>query len=299
MTLPNPDTDAKWPTLLLICATTIAWLMCLFVVAAWSQILAIVLLAPLIALHGSQQHEVIHGHPFRNRRLNALLVAPAATLVIPYLRYQATHLAHHNDARLTDPYDDPETAYLEPAVFDALPAWKQKTLLLNNTLSGRIMLGPLIGTAFFLRYDLRALRAGDGQVLRGWLWHIPALAAVLGLVWASPLTIWGYVIAAYLGMSITKIRTFLEHQAHEHTAARSVIVEDRGLLALLFLNNNLHVVHHMHPDVPWYRLPALYAANRDRYLRRNRGYRYASYWQVMRAYFWRRKEPVAHPLWPK
>ena len=76
-----------------------------------------------------------------------------------------------------------------------------------------------------------------------------------------------------------------------------MIIEDRGPLALLFLNNNLHVVHHMHPEVPWYRLPALYAARRAHYLRRNGGYRYRSYTEGIRAHFLRAKDPVPHPLW--
>jgi fatty acid desaturase len=53
----------------------------------------------------------------------------------------------------------------------------------------------------------------------------------------------------------------------------------------------------MHPKVPWYRLPALYWANRQRYLDRNEGYVYRSYADIFRRYFWRAKDPVPHPLW--
>jgi fatty acid desaturase len=76
------------------------------------------------------------------------------------------------------------------------------------------------------------------------------------------------------------------------------VIEDRGPLALLFLNNNLHAVHHMHPQVAWYRLPAVYSANRDHYLRRNDGYIYRNYAQIFRAYLFRAKDPVPHPLMP-
>jgi fatty acid desaturase len=75
-----------------------------------------------------------------------------------------------------------------------------------------------------------------------------------------------------------------------------VIVEDRGLLALLFLNNNFHAVHHMHPTVAWYKLPGLYAAQIAHYQRRNEGYVYRSYAQIFRSYFLRVKDPVPHPL---
>ena len=59
--------------------------------------------------------------------------------------------------------------------------------------------------------------------------------------------VWAYLLAAYLGWSLLKIRTYLEHRAHEAARARTVVIESRGPLALLFLNNNFHVVHHMHP----------------------------------------------------
>ena len=108
---------------------------------------------------------------------------------------------------------------------------------------------------------------------------------------------WAYFAACWLALSILRVRTFLEHRAHEKTGARSVIIEDRGPLALLFLNNNLHAVHHAHPRLPWYRLPGEYARRRDEFLRRNGGYRYGSYAEVFSRHFLHRKDPVAHPIW--
>ncbi|MEL7174203.1 MAG: fatty acid desaturase, partial [Pseudomonadota bacterium] len=103
-------------------------------------------------------------------------------------------------------------------------------------------------------------------------------------------------LGTYGGLSLLRIRTFLEHRAHERAAGRSVIIEDGGPLALLFLNNNLHALHHAAPRVAWYRLPALYRVRREEILRRNRGYRFGSYAEIFAAYFFRAKDPVAHPL---
>ena len=239
----------------------------------------------------------MHGHPFARRWLGEVLVFPAFNLFVPYLRLRDTHLAHHQDANLTDPYDDPETNYLDPVVWSRLTGWRQALLNANNTLSGRMILGPINGQIAFMAADWRAIRAGDRAVLWGWLWHIPVTAALVGLVIASPMPFWAYLLACYGGLAVLKIRTFLEHQAHARASGRTAVIEDRGLLAFLFLNNNLHVVHHMHPRLPWYRLPALYRANRDRYLTRNGGYAYASYAEVARRHLWRAKEPVPHPLY--
>jgi fatty acid desaturase len=275
------------------------WGLALFGLAGLSVPLAVVLLGVIIAFHASLSHEAIHGHPFASARLNALLMAPALALVVPYARFRDTHLAHHRDEHLTDPYDDPESNYLDPARWAGLSRPAKALLRANNTLVGRMVLGPVIGTLVWLRGDLAAIRAGDRGVIAGWLAHVPALALVLGLVRLSPMSLGAYALAAYLGLSLLKVRTFLEHRAHEKARARTVIIEDRGPLALLFLNNNLHVVHHMHPAVPWHRLPALYHANRDHYLRRNAGYRYPSYAQVFRQHLLRAKDPVPHPLWPQ
>ncbi len=290
----------EWPTLslLVLCygfwilGTT--WLAGVFLPAG----IALTMLA--VALHSSLSHEIIHGHPFRSDRVNAALVFPALTLCVPYLRFRDTHLAHHVDAILTDPYDDPESNYLDPEVWERLSPFVRRVLAINNTLAGRLLLGPLVGQIAFMAADWRAIRAGDRRVLAGWLWHIPALVPVILWLWAvAQMPVWAYVLSAYGALSILKIRTFLEHQAHERARGRTVIVEDRGPLALIFLNNNLHVVHHMHPRVPWYRLPALYFGNKARYLSRNEGYAYPSYGEVFRRYLWRAKDPVPHPLWRK
>lgn len=289
---------AEWPTLGLLGLCYALWALATAPVAAWSPLAGIALAAVAIALHSSLTHEAVHGHPFRAPALNAALVFPALGLFVPYGRFRDQHLAHHRDPIITDPYDDPESNYLDPAVWGRLPGPLRALLRANNTLLGRIVLGPAIGLAIFLGRDLRAMLRGDRAVARAWGWHLAALAPVAAwLAWAGAMPAWAYVLAAYAGMGLLKIRTFLEHRAHEQARARTVIIEDRGPLALLFLNNNLHVVHHMHPGVPWYRLPAVYRANRDRYLARNDGYVFRSYGQVFARFLWRAKDPVAHPLY--
>jgi len=288
----------EWPTLALLIACYGVWIVGTTWAAGLWLPLGVGLTGVAIALHSSLSHEVLHGHPFRQRRANEALVFPCLCLFIPYGRFRDTHLAHHRDEHLTDPYDDPESNYLDPAAWVRMPRWARAVLRVNNTLAGRMLLGPLVSQVAFLRADWQAVRAGDRGVLRAWLWHIPAVVVVLAWVAHAPMPLWAYLPSAWLGLALVKVRTFLEHRAHERARGRTVIVEDRGPLAFLFLNNNLHVVHHMHPEVPWYRLPALYAARRAHYLRRNEGYVYASYAQVFRDHLWRAKDPVPHPLRP-
>jgi len=289
----------EWPTLVMLLLCYGGWaLATLWAAALWLP-LGMVLTIIFIALHSSLTHEVLHGHPTANRLVNEALVFPCLGLFVPYMRFRDSHLAHHVDAILTDPYDDPESNYLDPVVWARLSYPVQRLLIFNNSLLGRLIIGPLVGQIAFMRADWRAIMAGDRAVLRGWLWQIPATLPVLIWVGWSPMPIWAYLISAYVGLSILKIRTFLEHRADERSSGRTVVIEDRGPLSWIFLNNNLHVVHHMHPLTAWYDLPALYAGNREKYLTRNDGYAYTSYAQIFRKYFWRAKDKVPHPHWPK
>jgi fatty acid desaturase len=302
-TTEDPGTVAiaavEWPTLAVLAGSYAVWSAGLFVLAPLSLWLAVPVVALTAALHSSLTHEAIHGHPTGSAMVNALLLAPPLTLLVPYLRFRDLHLAHHRDEFLTDPYDDPETNYLDPAVWDRLSPAAQRLLRFNNTLAGRILVGPVLGLWTFIRADLRAIRAGDRAVARAWALHLPAAALVLWWVTLSPMPLWAYALALQFGFGVLKVRTFLEHRAHEKARGRTVVIEDRGPLAFLFLNNNLHVVHHMHPRVAWYRLPALWRARADHYLARNDGYRYASYAEVFRRHFLHAKDPVPHPLWKR
>jgi fatty acid desaturase len=288
----------EWPTLCLLVAVTAAWALLTAFAGTIGLWLSVPALALVLALHSSLQHEVIHGHPTPWPLANAALVFAAVGLFVPYRRFRATHLAHHHDPTLTDPYDDPETNYVDPAVWARLPRAARVTLAANNTLLGRMVLGPLFSAWVLWRDDLRAMKRGDREI--SWAWALHALGLVpviawLGLVATTPLA--SYVLACWGGLGVLKIRTFLEHQAHERAAARSVVIEDRGPLAFLFLNNNFHAVHHAHPRLPWYRLPGEYERRREEFLRRNGGYRYRSYAEVIGLYLLRRKDPVAHPIW--
>ena len=171
--------------------------------------------------------------------------------------------------------------------------------LANGTLAERLLLGAFISQVYFMLGDWHAAHAGDRRVLWAWVIHIPACALVVVLLAQAEFPIWAYLIAAYSGLSLLKIRTYVEHRAHQDVGARTAVVEDYGLLAFLFLNNNFHAVHRMHPQIAWYTLPTLYRVQKGRFMRRNHRYVDKNYGQLFRHYLFRRKDPVLHPLWPR
>ena len=101
---------------------------------------------------------------------------------------------------------------------------------------------------------------------------------------------------AYPGVSLTLLRSYLEHQARPAPGERSVLIEAGWPLALMFLNNNLHALHHAEPGLAWYRLPARYRARRRELLENNGGYRYSGYMEIAARYLLRPKEHPRHPF---
>ena len=287
----------EWRTAALIAACYFSWAVFVFGLSAYLPILAALLTIPIITLHSSLQHECLHGHPFRHAWLNDAIVLPPIGLFIPYLRFKDVHLEHHQNAQICDPYDDPESWYLEQDFWKRLPPWLKLVFEANNTLFGRMLLGPTIALIRLVISDGRAIIGGDRRVMLAWALHamlVPPVILAIVLWSALPLPV--YLLCAYAGLSLLMVRTYLEHQAEETLRGRSVIIEDRGPFSLLFLNNNLHAVHHAYPAVAWHQLPSLYRRNRTRFLAMNKGYFFKSYGEIFRRFAFHRKEPVVYPL---
>ncbi len=282
-----------WITLFLIgfCHLVIALLV--FGYLPFSEITIILFLTPLLTWYSSFQHEVMHGHPFKSQILNDMLVTLPWTVIFPYHRFRDTHLAHHMDVNLCDPYDDPESWYQTSSDWEKRSRLSKAVFNFNNTLVGRMLIGPLIAATGFIKCDFHHFLNGEMHIGVKWVFHFMLVALLLSAVAAfGAISLTGYLIAAYLGASLLMVRTFLEHQAHEKVAARTVIIENGGMFALLFLNNSYHAVHHAHPNRAWYRLPKLYREKRDHFLKMNQGYTYSNYLEIFRLFSFKRKESV-------
>lgn len=288
--------STEWPTAALIVACYGFWAASLFVLWPHHPLIATLFCAVTLALQSSLMHEAAHGHPTRKAWLNELLVGLPVGLIYPFRRFKAHHLRHHADERLTDPFDDPESYYQALWQHERMPAWLQALLKVNNTMAGRFVIGPWLGTIGFLAEEGKLLRRGDLAVRRAWLHHAAGLAVALPLIAASNMPFWLYIVGpVWLGQALISVRTFAEHQWSERPDGRTLIVE-RSPFALLFLNNNLHLVHHKNPTVAWYRLPRLFRERRDEWIRMNGGYVFPNYWALFKAFAFRVKEPVAHPF---
>lgn len=288
----------EWPTLLLIFG-----IYALFLGLTWfHRALPLWLFLPAAAWcaawWGSAQHEILHGHPTRWRGLNHALAMPPIWLWLPFPRYREAHLRHHRDARLTDPLDDPESRYLTAQSWEALGWIGQKLVLAQGTLLGRLIIGPLWCAGQFWLDEISRLRRKERGAWRIAIEHVVLVGLLLG--WAIGLCgmpLWQYLVGfCYGGTALALIRSFAEHRAEETIEKRTAIVEKSPIFALLFLNNNLHAVHHKHPSMPWYQIPRFYAKHRAAILAQNGGLVYAGYREVFRRFWLKMHDSPVHPL---
>jgi fatty acid desaturase len=269
----------------------------------WASIPTVVLAIAggwLLAWHGSLQHEVLHGHPTRIRPVNDLIGSVPLALWLPYALYKRAHLKHHNDEWLTDPIEDPESYYLTGDVWQRTGAFGRLLAVVDNTLAGRLIIGPLVSLATFWGHEASHFARGDFRNVRIWFFHLIGCALVLTWVLAvCGMPLWVYLVTVYTGIGFSRLRSFAEHQYAGAKEERTAIVENTPAFGLLFLYNNLHIVHHSRPALPWYKIPGLYKANRDAFLKLNGGLVYNGYFEVARRYLFRAHHEPVHPQHPE
>ena len=286
----------EWPTWLLLIATYTSWIGLTLNWALFPAWILWLLAGYTIALHSSLQHEIIHGHPTRSRRLNLALGWPPLTLWLPVELYLENHTRHHEN-ELTLPGRDPESFYLAPARWQSLKGWQQNLLLFNNTFAGRMLVGPWLAIGQAWRDELRLLRDGEYRHAGILLRHALSVAIIcwwLVAVCGMPLYLY-LLIFVWPGTSMMMIRSFLEHRYDPDETRRTVLVDGCPLTRLMFLNNNYHWVHHRYPGLAWYRIPGMARETRAEILERNGGYAYPGYWTIAWRFLFK---PWTHPAYP-
>jgi len=285
------------PTLLLVLFAYAGWLAVTLAYGRWPFVIVAPLTAVLVTLHGSLQHEIVHGHPTRWQSLNRLFAVVPLSLWLPYDRYRLNHRTHHIDERITDPLDDPESYYFTPEEWAHFTPLTRAVVRVQQTLAGRVTVGAFWSIGRFLHAEWRAVIENRDGVRAVWaehlLWCVPV---VLWVKVVCGMPVWVYFFTMALpGTSITLIRSFAEHRARPPMRARIAIVEGSWILGPLYLFNNLHSAHHEAPQVAWYRLPARYRLNRDRLIAENGGLVYRTYFDVARRFLFRPHDSPVHP----
>jgi len=244
---------AEWRTLLVVAAVyglTVLTVVRYEVLTPW---LAIPMLAVLGAWHLSMQHEVLHGHPFKNQFLNDALGGIPVTLWIPYLAFKKDHHEHHL-SDLTNPALDNESYYVSQEQWDKAGRIRRAAWTANRTILFRMFVWTIVSTITYVLLVLkRAVRNEKSDRLAVTL-HVIGVAFVVYLVSLSSMPLWQFALGTvYGGRILNAIRPFPEHKYQSGVETRTAMIMAGRFMSLLMLNNNLHVAHHEEPGVPWYR----------------------------------------------
>jgi ring-1,2-phenylacetyl-CoA epoxidase subunit PaaE len=265
--LPDPGERVPglaWPTVALyvgtlaLCAVEMYGLF----VAGWSHWLTVALGATVTFLMFSVAHESTHHAISTNTKLNNLLGHLSmpffvAWAVFPLLKF--IHIEHHRNTNETKTVDP--DAWCEEGPRWQLPLrWATVDLWYLIFYLRRINTRPLresipsvaVATAVIGSFVALAA-AGFGQELL-WAYLIPQRLGIVVLAW------W-FDYLPHHGLTAT--------QRQDKYRATRVRVGGERILTPLFVYQNYHLVHHLHPSVPFYRYVRAWRRNEQAYLDRN------------------------------
>ena len=265
--LPDPGErvpSLAWPTVALYVGTLGLFALEMYgvFVAGWSHWVTVPMGTAVTFLMFSVSHESTHHAISTNTKLNNFfghISIPFFVLwaLFPLLKF--IHIEHHrntNESKTIDP-----DAWCEEG-----PAWQ---------LPLRWITIDLWYLVFYLRrIRSRPLRESVSSVT--WLLIVMgAFAGVTAAGYGAEL-LWAYLIPQRLGILVLAWWfDYLPHNGLEATQredkyrATRVRVGAEGVLTPLFVYQNYHLVHHLHPSVPFYRYVRAWRRNERAYLDRN------------------------------
>jgi fatty acid desaturase len=287
----------EWRTGLLMLAIYGAWLALVLQYRNLPPLAANVALVLVCAWFMSLQHELLHGHPTPYPSINRLFgLAPLAAWY-PYDIYRDSHIEHHRDALLTTPGVDPEANYVDARTWVGMGPAARLLHWSMRTVAGRFLLGPAF-TIVTVWADIVTGPARRGwRAVRTWAEHLALLALLLWWVQEqagiAPLH---YLLGiAYPALGLAMMRSFYEHRPAREPGHR-ITVNEAGLFwRLLYLNNNFHAVHHAEPGLAWYRIPALWRAQRAQFLAGNGQFYERGYAGLLWRHLFRPVDSPVHP----
>lgn len=245
-----------WRTLIIAVLVYGGWLATVFLHKQMPWWATFALLTWFGAWHLSLQHELVHGHPFCNSKLNAALASLSLTMWVPFLSFKRDHISHHNTT-LTHPKLDTESYYSMPEQWQHSGRFLRSIYWANRTIAFRLTVWSVFSTVqYFFADAWRAIR-NVNNARSAWALHIPGLIAVTYIVNnLAGMSMVEYLIGGvFASHSLNMMRSFAEHKTLGDESTRTAMIDAGRVMSLLMLNNNLHIAHHDEPSAPWYKVP--------------------------------------------
>ena len=275
-----------------------SWFLIIWFHAYIPWYLMILIAGYILAWHFSLQHEAIHGWRGIPRWLRFAVVWPPIGGWFSFELYRKSHSTHHRNTYLTYPGQDTECYYIKTADWDRFnPIWRG-VMLFHQTFVGRLLIGPLLRWRKLLIIEFGLLFRGEFRNVPVWLRHFATLAVMFWFVeYVCGMPAWQYVVLCiYPGLSLSLLRAFIEHRWGERPGHRTASVESNWLFGLLFLWNNLHIAHHLHPTMLWYQIPRFYRENKDKLMAHNNHFIFRGYGEIALRWLFKPVFLPAHPM---
>ena len=253
-----------WPTLALYVGTLALFAVELYGVlaAGWSPWVTVPMGTAVTFLMFSVLHEATHHAVSTSDRLNNLMGHLSVPFVAPYGTFGMIgfiHIEHHRNTN--------EEKSVDPDAWTSEGPWWQ--------LPFRWMTIDLWYVVFYLR---RIPQRPRGEVVATSLMFVAVLGAFGWLVAAghgATLAV-AFLIPQRLGLGVLAWWfDYLPHHGLPFTGrqdkyrATRIRVGGEGWMTPLFVYQNYHLVHHLHPSVPFYRYLRAWRRNEQAYLDRN------------------------------
>lgn len=241
-----------------------------WVAAGWTLWWALIpVLGIFIAFLFNVAHEATHNTLLPDERANDWVGHVAGGMIgLPFLWFRWFHMAHHRHTN--DPDDDPELQGAAKPETVAAWVWHVSGLpywIAEWRMMGRLALGDT--SDIFLPHRANEAVVREAQVLV----TIYALVAISLLV--TPFFFWIWLLPGLIGQMFLRVFLLAEHADCPHVAdmfenTRTTLTT--RLVRWITWNASYHVEHHVSPNVPFYKLPALHALMKDELKMTSDGY---------------------------
>jgi len=235
--------DVAWPTLAVLAGVYALWGLGAWI-GSWTGF-AIVALAAFWAF--TPMHDAAHGSVSRRAWINGA-VGHAAAFVLngPFACFKHLHLTHHRFTN--EPGADPDFWAGTGASWQLPLRWLTQELHYYAW--------------YFARWSSRPRAERLSLILS---LGTQAIAAVLVF---TPGVLFYWIVPAKLASALLAFSfDYLPHRPHSVPARedryRASHVIDEPLLTPLFLFQNYHLIHHLHPGVPFYGYTALWRRQKE------------------------------------
>lgn len=199
----------------------------------------------VLALHlaGTVIHDASHNSAHRDRTLNAILGHGSALMLgFAFPVFTRVHIQHH--AHVNDPDNDPDHF-----VSTGGPLW---------LIAARFFYHEIF---FFQRRLWRKYELLEWFLSRMVVAGIVALGVNYGFL-GYILNFW-FTPALVVGLALGLFFDYLPHRPfQERNRWKNARVYPSGILNILILGQNYHLVHHLWPSIPWYKYKPAYEATK-------------------------------------